>query len=422
MVNNPIKNTLKSDHLFLLVGTNPLPDWVAARLLLNPGGRLYLVRSNTTLEVAQRLARFAISKGFVQPVYVDIGNNPADPYKPESIYKAISKQLAKIESGAIGFNYSGGTKVMAVHGYLTFKDNAVPGVPPVVFSYLEASPCVMRFDKHIQHCPTGAEYNVGLVDDVSLSFKELLDLHDDFLLDVLKKEPLAEPVCKLLVEAHSSVRGQRAWRDGYSQFRRSYDKSKSVEELRQDFSLLPPDFVRIIDELIPGESRGTETLWEAVQSNKWGFESAGELLSWLDGQWLEHYVLQHLKGRPSEYRLGEYGRNLRTQRINAAIDLTEVEIDVAAMRGYQLHLLSCYSGNDKKTCKSKLFEVLTRARQMGGEAARAALVCCSDDPQAVEADIGEVWDLKDQVKVFGRADLRKLGDHLRDWFETGAKP
>ena len=31
--------------LFVLVGENPLPNYVAARLLLEPGGRLYLVHS-----------------------------------------------------------------------------------------------------------------------------------------------------------------------------------------------------------------------------------------------------------------------------------------------------------------------------------------------------------------------------------------
>ena len=45
MQNNPIPSHLQSEHLFLLIGKNPLPNWVAARLLLRDEGRLYLVHS-----------------------------------------------------------------------------------------------------------------------------------------------------------------------------------------------------------------------------------------------------------------------------------------------------------------------------------------------------------------------------------------
>jgi hypothetical protein len=37
-----IPDSYKSDHLFLLVGTNPLPNFVAATLMLKPQGQLYL--------------------------------------------------------------------------------------------------------------------------------------------------------------------------------------------------------------------------------------------------------------------------------------------------------------------------------------------------------------------------------------------
>ena len=45
------------DDLFLLVGTNPLPDYVAASLLLRPQGRLHLLCSEATRPTAKRLLR-----------------------------------------------------------------------------------------------------------------------------------------------------------------------------------------------------------------------------------------------------------------------------------------------------------------------------------------------------------------------------
>ena len=51
------------------------------------------------------------------------------------------------------------------------------------------------------------------------------------------------------------------------------------------------------------------------------------------------------------------------------------EFDVAATRGYRLFALSCTASSDKDLCKSKLFEAFHRARQMGGDEARVALLC-----------------------------------------------
>src|SRR5262245_63079443 len=55
MTGNPIPDNLRSDHLFLLMGANPLPNWVAAQLLVNPGGTVHLAYTTKTREHARRL-------------------------------------------------------------------------------------------------------------------------------------------------------------------------------------------------------------------------------------------------------------------------------------------------------------------------------------------------------------------------------
>ena len=44
--NQPIPDELRSDHLFLLVGKNPLPNLVAASLLAKPGATIWLLHSD----------------------------------------------------------------------------------------------------------------------------------------------------------------------------------------------------------------------------------------------------------------------------------------------------------------------------------------------------------------------------------------
>jgi hypothetical protein len=201
---------------------------------------------------------------------------------------------------------------------------------------------------------------------------------------------------------------------------------KTDGDLRPIKLKLDPQFKQIATALISHGSDGNTTLAEMADIKQWGFTSAREIAEWLEGKWLEHYVLQQFVERHEEYCVHDFGRNIepvliRTSSDSRALEKTEFEADIGAMRGYQLHLISCYAGSMKADCKQKLFEVFTRVRQLGGDESRAALVCCFDDPRVIEREVGQVWDIKDRVKVFGRPDLLKLGDRLRDWFATGAQ-
>jgi hypothetical protein len=120
-----------------------------------------------------------------------------------------------------------------------------------------------------------------------------------------------------------------------------------------------------------------------------------------------------LKKEDSDSSLCDYGRNVRVNRP------WNFEVDVAAMCGYQLHLFSCYSGSDDSRARQKLFEVFTHSRQLGGEAARAALICFVKSPDYIETQIGDLFGITEQIKVFGRDDLKDLKGHLQAWFKTG---
>jgi hypothetical protein len=109
------------------------------------------------------------------------------------------------------------------------------------------------------------------------------------------------------------------------------------------------------------------------------------------------------------------------------------EIDVALIRRQRLYVLSCTTDSKKARCKSKLFEVAMRARQMGGDLARSALVCFLDGDDAsgpyidqLRSDIASLWEAPNVPAVFGLADLREWaggGDRpnlatLQKWLES----
>ncbi|MGB9886321.1 MAG: Card1-like endonuclease domain-containing protein [Moorellales bacterium] len=134
------------------------------------------------------------------------------------------------------------------------------------------------------------------------------------------------------------------------------------------------------------------------------------LVGWLRGLWLEHYVLDVLKNLKARLHLTDEAQNLRTQGV-------EFNVDVAAVRGYQLFVFSCKAASGSRPrLKLGLFEAHVRARQLGGDEARVALVCCAEDTESLEQEIQREFDLRrGRVRVFGRQDLAELSGHLQNW-------
>jgi hypothetical protein len=109
--------------------------------------------------------------------------------------------------------------------------------------------------------------------------------------------------------------------------------------------------------------------------------------------------------------------NLESEVIRAD-DSTAVpyfELDVVAMRGYQLFGCSCSIDSRKNILKNKLFEAFVRARQIGGDEARVGLVCHYPDPEALQEELYRDFDTGRQIRVFGSRDLRNLPDAFAHW-------
>jgi hypothetical protein len=430
MSNNPIPDELRSEHLFLLVGTNPLPNWVAAKLLLRDAGKLYLIHSGTTFKVAERLAKFAVINKYQQPVYIPVN----DEHDAESIAQAIQSQLQTIHSASIGLNYTGGTKVMAVHSYRAI--DSLKNIEPV-FSYLDAANFMLRFESIASQFPQGHRQSVGL--DVPLKLEDIFSLHGDYKYKQdIKRDARCSQVGELLANLHSSEEGRKSWRafcETRLKFGKAYPppRGSRIGELRlerdlaqEKFSLSSGDrFIStqleaIAEALIPGGTRKDKTLGEIERLHSQEISSATELAKWLDGMWLEDYTLHEINQLKTDQPhvdcpLSDCGRNIEIRKPIL------FEADVAAMRGYQLHLISCYTGSDDQRSRTKLFEVYTHAQQLGGEAARAALICCVGNPEYIQKQVGEVWGIQEQVRVFGRNDLKNIRSKLKDWFDSGAR-
>jgi hypothetical protein len=137
------------------------------------------------------------------------------------------------------------------------------------------------------------------------------------------------------------------------------------------------------------------------------------LCQWLDGMWLEQYVLAQIHQVADEADIHDAVMNLKTDKRRSDFDF---EFDVAAMRGYQFFGISCTTSANKGLVKSKLFEAYIRARQLGGDEARVGLVCGYEDARRFESEVVQEWLAHDKIKIFGPHELPTLSDHLVEWF------
>jgi len=91
-------------------------------------------------------------------------------------------------------------------------------------------------------------------------------------------------------------------------------------------------------------------------------------------------------------------------------DELKAELDVVAIGRYRPYIVSCAVGGRPDTVKMKMFEVLHRARQVGGQTARAAVACTLPDaaqitPRELESLARETPVAADAPVVFGAADV-----------------
>lgn len=82
------------------------------------------------------------------------------------------------------------------------------------------------------------------------------------------------------------------------------------------------------------------------------------------------------------------------------------EVDVCAMRGHTPFIFSCTVDDTSRLGKHKLFEVRLRANQLGGDHARAAVVCLSENPRHIEKQLNQGWAGYGTIRVFGKNDIR----------------
>lgn len=374
-----IPREYRAEHLFVLVGTNPLPNVVAIRLLMPETGCVYFLYTATTSLFVDRI----IQAGHLPPA-VTVKRIMVDEEKGAQIEEKVASAAAGKSS--LGLNYTGGTKHMVLHAYEAVRNAAQALKVQPVLSYLNARTLTMRVEQIGRQANT---YQVAT--SVQLTIDELLNLHGNPR-GAWNEQPIKTPVYEVLAQLPPG--DLTKW----------YQRARQGKNLEQQREIPLPDF----GELLPFWD-GLTTIGDLAEH--WHV-SMHDLSKWFAGHWLEHYTLTAIQQVAVVCDIHASAMNLETRGF---------EFDVIAIKGYQLFALSCVTQHDKSTLKQKLFEAYIRARQMGGDEARTAIVCHAPrhgdaSPQRIEDEVKRSWDAEGKVRVFGEAHLPNLSMHLANWF------
>lgn len=406
----------KVDHLFLLIGENPLPNYVAAKLLLEPKGTLYLVHTTGTEKPAQRLKKILDDElsGCNPAELVPLGEYDSDAFYIQDTIKDYFPN-----DGRVGMNYTGGTKAMAVHAYrAVFKKYS----NDAVFSYLNPRRLEMCIDQE-----NGDRIPIKIKPEC---FKKEVNLLTLFELHGLQTKPSNPPtqlpqlpnLATTLAEVFHDQNKLEIWFNWYNDvFCQQVKKQKSKGQLgdwksKTALGSLSISCTDLIPEIVESfakedflDSEGNLSLKLVQESNL--FSELKYFCKWLDGIWLEHYVLQQVKLVAEGFSIADYGLNFDVPLLGTDDGF---QFDVAFILGYQLFAISCSTTSKRDLCKTKLFEAYLRAQQMGGSEARVALVCCFDEPDSLKAELAGLLD-QSQIAVFGQNSFPRLVEEISAW-------
>lgn len=410
------------DHLFLLVGSNPLPNYVVARLLTNDQATIHLLYSEDThtQNIPSTRDEAVYLAGVLQtdPALQSRGVRVAPPRGiHDSNGREIENQLGTICNDAgltngtktsIGFNYTGATKPMSVH---TYRALATRFGKRCRFSYLDPRRMALWYDNS-----TDPSYCISHT-DVTLSLQTLAAMHGYTVVRPPRQTPEFPDLLPLLKEIHQTSAGMRAWTAWLDTKMAAFPEHDLLTNIRQYFLGLcdgRTDTNLLADRLGRKKHKGLVSYDKAFRSD-----------------WLEDVALEAIVANSHEFQIKHYGAEIKpkpnslreAQFQQKGFEVPEFDLDVAAMLGYQLFAVSCIASERAKgETKKHLFEAYLRARQLGGDEARIALVCYVDDGQKMELEsvIQRNWHIQENIKVFGRSDIPNLADAFRNWFCTNS--
>jgi hypothetical protein len=435
--------------LVLLVGTNPLPNYVVGRYFLDHSPelqRIWLIYSeempnlgqNGTKDYADNIidALHDTSRQFELVALSNVSS-------ALQIKKNLSeKMFGKVDGNAqLHLNYTGGTKTMAVHVYQKLKQEFKERIS---FSYLDARSFRLKDDEQIE------SLSGDLRKEVFISMENLFKLHGYDKKDNDKKDNKEATYHETILKIEALIDQGNLdvflnWQKNFARkifYDDNGDFIKKTKQFFENLQLLTKDgqvgLTQV--EIVGQEFNNKKDLCEIVEVIKtipypnildekddlWIPDLETKYkdfclrvkhpVEFLDGKWLDQYVYNVLDEaiRQDPKLKIDYARGRIDLKCNwkpyKKGSTKDFELDVILLYGYQVCGISCTTFQKSRECKMKVFEIFHRMKQIGGDESRMVLVSClkDEDKMAFRDDLlTTTGSTKDNLLVLTKGDLQR---------------
>jgi len=362
-------------EVLILIGTNPVPCYVSAIYLKKyfNSSKISLIcsKENKTLgqtgteDIGQRIKTQLINvnkfkeEDFDQMISID------DVTSFNSIECKLNKYINEEDKKAIHLNFTGGTKTMAAFCYYYLKSHC----NSFSSSYLDSRRKIMIIDGNVANSQVDLRQDPMLA--INLETMAALQNQTD-----IEPEEYREKYPELLEKLINLLDNGK--------LEDIYGKRNNNLELMFNLLNITPE----INSLLESVNIKYEELKKCRKERE-------AVEKFINGRWLEYYVYNEL------IKL--------TGNIQVYFDVhnNQYQVDIVAIYGYQLTLISITTDKKKPLCKLKAFEAITRATQLGGEEAKTILISRMDEPDKLQRDVEKyIGTLVPNFRAFGEKQLK----------------
>jgi hypothetical protein len=387
------------DVLLLLMGGNPLPNYITADYTLKSHrvdqddlpspGKIIFVSTDQTENFFQSILNLLKKRHqslFFQSEETKLGS---DHRSPEFIRKKIINVLKKNPGiDSIHLNYTGGTKPMAVNAVIAVSEFARENDIKLIMSDLDPDNFKLISYMVNSNGKMGEKKSFpgkgDLRDDVHLNIDEIFELHD------MKLVPEKKQDCILKNGIIDIIPFSQALASDYS---KSTRRKRFVEIYKSLIGSDPSDW---------GKNISVYPYLKGIYDENFKLKiTPGQFYAFICGKWLEDYLYLCLKKIEKELKI--------TFKIRKSVEATyeerKCEIDVIVVRGFQMFLFSCTTSQKIKLVKQKAFEALFRAEQLGGEHAKVIIVSTMFNTPGIPG----------KIKFSRKSNLEELGRDVKQF-------
>lgn len=406
----------------MLTGSNPMAVVESALGVVKATGTLHLLWTAGdfgTKHACELIKAYFDNKKAFTTVLAPL---PIPHENPAAIHTAMTEIAAGL-SGKIALNYTSGTKAMSVHAYMIIAYM----YPDAEFHYLRTK----KLHVHGRVPTTIKEYST---EATTMLLESVLGIHDCTIAKATTERPhsLGTSIAKAIVDLNCTEAGQQHWNAWKANLPKRSNGHADLHDVI-NWGAVPgnlstyfgSDKASLQQKAIELRSLGFIPQSLSNQRSKSALEGHA-LVDFLRGGWLETWCSDRARELQRQQVIQNMGKvhsnvSVNLPRLGQGTQRQTAELDIAFTLGTQLHVISCsadtlYGDLGMTRAKPKVFEVIERSRQLGGDFARSALVCLSAHPDSIQHSFNKVK-RQESFKVFGIADLKDLDKALLAWLE-----